>query len=547
MANTIQTSRTSEIAMAGLRPMTLKLDFFMRRGIAELVGTCVLATLFITIAPAQVPGPTVRIEAGRLSGVPVNHGVYAYLGIPYAAPPVGQLRWKAPQTATPWSGVRAADHFGNKCMQRPLFSDMVFRAGGTSEDCLFLNVWTLARHAGRMPVLVYFYGGGAVAGDGSEPRYDGASFAARGIVTVTVNYRLNIFGQFAHPGLTAESPHRASGYYGYLDQIAALQWVARNIDSFGGDPGRVTIGGESAGSFSVSTLMASPLSRGLIAGAIGESGAVLGVSNWISLAEAEAAGQKFATAVGHPSIAELRALSADELLALSARPDAAWHPTLDGYVFPEAPAAIYAAGEEAHVPLLAGSNDPELSAAEFFKGETPTLDAYRYQVQEWYGSEADAVLAQYPATDDASARHAAEALLSDRFIGQGTWKWVDEVARAAPSSTYYYRYQKPRPATRDGKTPAGDGAVHSGEIEYALGNLAGNNVYTWTPDDEQVSQTMQGFFANFIKTGNPNGAGLPTWPPYASGQVMVIDVHSRAEHDGARDRRRFMDQLPASH
>ncbi len=472
--------------MAGIRPMALKLDFFMRRGIAELVGTCVLATLFVAIAPAQVPGPAVRIEAGRLSGVPVNYGVYAYLGIPYAAPPVGRLRWKAPQPATPWSGVRAADHFGNKCMQRPLFSDMVFRAGGNSEDCLFLNVWTPARHAGRLPVLVYFYGGGAVAGDGSEPRYDGASFAARGIVTVTVNYRLNIFGQFAHPELTAESPHRASGYYGYLDQIAALQWVARNIESFSGDPRRVTIGGESAGSFSVSTLMASPLSRGLIAGAIGESGAVLGFSNWISLAEAEVAGQS--------------------------------------YVFPKAPAAIYAAGDEAHVPLLAGSNDPELSAAEFFQGETPTLAAYRHQVQEWYGSQADAVLTQYPATDGASARHAAEALLSDRFIGQGTWKWVDEVARAA-----------------------GDGAVHSGEIEYALGNLAGNSVYTWTPDDEQVSQTMQGFFANFIKTGNPNGAGLPTWPTYASGQVMVIDVHSRAEDDGARDRRRFMDQLPASH
>jgi para-nitrobenzyl esterase len=194
----------------------------MRRGIAELMGACVLATLVVAIAPAQEPGPVVRIESGRLSGVPVNYGVYAYQGIPYAAPPVGQLRWKTPQPAVPWSGVRAADHFGNKCMQRPLFSDMVFRAGGTSEDCLFLNVWTSARYAGRLPVLVYFYGGGAVAGDGSESRYDGASLAARGIVTVTVNYRLNIFGQFAHPELTAESPHRTSGYYGYLDQIAAL-------------------------------------------------------------------------------------------------------------------------------------------------------------------------------------------------------------------------------------------------------------------------------------------------------------------------------------
>ena len=379
-------------------------------------------------------------------------------------------------------------------MQRHVFPDMVFRAGGTSEDCLFLNVWTPGHHAGGLPVLVYFYGGGSVAGDGSEPRYDGASLAAQGIVTVTVNYRLNIFGQFAHPELTAESPHRTSGYYGYLDQIAALQWVARNITAFGGDPKHVTIGGESAGSFSVSTLMASPRSRGLVAGAIGESGAVLGFSNWISLAEAEAAGQKFAAAVGHPSIAELRALSADELLALCDRPDADfWHPTVDGYVFPKAPASIYAAGEEAHVPLLAGSNNPELPASDFFQDKAPTLDAYRHQAREWYGSQADAVLAQYLATDDASARRAAEALLSDRWIAQGTWKWVDEVARTAPSTTYYYRYDKPRPATRDGKTPAADGAIHSGEIEYALGNLASNNVYAWTPDDKQVSQTMQGF------------------------------------------------------
>jgi para-nitrobenzyl esterase len=470
------------------------------------------------------------------------------LGIPYAAPPVGTLRWKPPEPAVTWSGVRAADHFGNKCMQRPLFSDMVFRADGTSEDCLFLNVWTPAHHAGGLPVLLYFYGGGSVAGDGSEPRYDGASLAHRGIVTITVNYRLNIFGRFAHPELTEESPHHTSGYYGYFDQIAALRWVVRNISAFGGDPKHVTIGGESAGSFSVSTLMASPLSRGLIAGAIGESGAVLGSSNWISLAEAQAAGQKFAKAVGHPSIAELRALSADELLALTDRPDADfWHPLVDGYVFPQAPAAIYAAGEEAHVPLLAGTNHPELPASDFFHDKAPTLDAYRHQVQEWYGKQADSVLAHYPATDDATARHAAEALLSDRWIAQGTWKWVDEVARIAPSTTYYYRYDRPRPATSDGKTPAADGAVHSGEIEYALGNLGGNNVYAWTPEDERVSETMQRFFANFIKTGNPNGTGLPAWPVYASGEVMVIDVHSRAEHDGARDRRRFMDQLPSLH
>jgi para-nitrobenzyl esterase len=520
----------------------------MRRGTAELVGTCVLATLAVASVRAQESSPVVRVESGRLSGLQANRGVYSYQGIPFAAPPVGKLRWKPPQSAAPWSGVRAADHFGNKCMQRPVFSDMVFRAGGTSEDCLFLNVWTPAHHAGGLPVLVYFYGGGSVAGDGSEPRYDGASLAAHGIVTVSVNYRLNIFGRFAHPELTAESPHRTSGYYGYLDQISALQWVARNITAFGGDPKRVTIGGESAGSVSVSALMASPLSRGLIAGAIGESGAVLGSNNWISLAEAEAAGQNFAMIVGHPSIAELRALSADELLALSDRPDADfWHPTVDGYVFPKTPAAIYAAGEEAHVPLLAGTNNPELPASEFFHDKAPTLDAYRQQVREWYGSQADAVLDKYPATDDASARRAAEALLSDRWIAQGTWKWVDEVARVAPSTTYYYRYDKPRPATRDGKTPAADGAIHSGEIEYALGNLAGNKVYAWTPDDERVSQTMQEFFANFIKTGDPNGAALPTWSTYASGGVMVIDVHSRSEHDGARDRRRFMDHLPASH
>jgi para-nitrobenzyl esterase len=485
-----------------------------------------LLPLFTTLAlagcatsgPAQDAGqPRVATAGGTLEGRVEEGGVRSFKGIPFAAAPTGALRWQAPQAAPAWDGVRQAAGFGPRCMQLPLFSDMVFRSDGVSEDCLYLNVWTPAAAGARLPVLVYFYGGGLQAGDASEPRYDGASMARQGIVTITVNYRLGVFGFLAHPGLSAESPHKASGNYGFMDQAAALHWVRRNIEAFGGDPRRVTIAGESAGSYSVSAQMASPLAQDLIAGAIGESGALLGMTPLPSLAEAERMGQRLALQLRAASPAQLRALPAAELLAATGRPDAPrFGAVVDGHVLPQAPAAIYAAGRQARVPLLAGWNSAEGSARSILagavldapagKGATPD-DQFRTALRALYRDKADAARQAYAGEVERAARE----LASDRFIGFGTWRWIDLHARTGGQPVYRYYYIQPRPATTAGG-PAADGAGHSVEIEYVLGNLDGNPVYAWTAEDRAVSRQAQAYFANFIKTGNPNGAGLAQWP-----------------------------------
>src|SRR5688572_8431854 len=265
----------------------------------------------------------VTTSYGQLEGVKEASGIQAFKGIPFAAPPVGELRWKEPQPLQKWQGVRKAIAFGPRAMQKPIFGDMGFRSAGESEDCLYLNVWTPAKSAKeKLPVLVYFYGGGFMAGDGSEHRYDGEQMAKKGIVALTVNYRLGVFGFFTHPELTKESPHNASGNYGLLDQQAALAWVRDNIAAFGGDPKKVTIAGESAGSIAVSALMASPLSKDLIAGAIGESGSIMGTLTPVALPEAEKICLQFADGVGANSLAALRAMPASQLLDATVKPGA---------------------------------------------------------------------------------------------------------------------------------------------------------------------------------------------------------------------------------
>src|SRR6185437_9396642 len=303
----------------------------------------------------------VKPASGVVRGARESNGVRVFKGIPYAAPPVGELRWREPQPVRPWAGVRDATAFGDRPMQVHIWDDMIFRSSEASEDCLYLNVWTAAAagHGARgLPVYVWFHGGGLFAGDGSEPRYDGTSFAARGIVVVTINYRLGIFGFFAHPDLTAESPHHASGNYGFLDQLAALKWVRQNIAAFGGDPGQVTIGGQSAGSRTVSGQMASPLAAGLFVRAIGESGSMMGAVI-PTLAEGERNGVAFASGVHAESLAALRAMPAPELLAAAARSGRSFGTVVDGYFLPAQPLAIYSTGKQADVPLLAGWNSAE--------------------------------------------------------------------------------------------------------------------------------------------------------------------------------------------
>lgn len=532
------------------------INFFL---VVSLCATIFTANLF-----AQ---ERVKTANGTLEGtVDKAAGVRSFMGVPFGAPPVGEFRWQPPQPVKKWEGIRKADKFGPRAMQRNVFGDMNFRSNGTSEDCLYLNVWTPAKPGKNLPVLVYFYGGGFIAGDGSEPRYDGASMASKGIVTVTVNYRLGVFGFFAHPELTKESPHHASGNYGLLDQSAALQWVQKNIAAFGGDPKRVTIAGESAGSISVSAQMASPLSKNLIAGAIGESGSIIGALSAVPLSEGEQAGVKFGKAIGLEGLAALRAMPADQLLETTAKPGLPrFSPTVDGWFFPKSPAEIFAAGEQAHVPLLAGSNIEESGAGAVLGREKATVENYRKALQRLYNDKGDDVFKFYPATNEAEVTDAARDLASDRFIAFSTWKWVELATKTGGKPTYYYRYDRARPAMRPemgdaqaglaggvvrgtGAAPATPrplprGAVHSAEIEYAMGNLDGNKVYAWTPEDFQVSKTMQEYFVNFIKTANPNGKGLPNWPKFDANQRMILDVKTRAEADNVRKRYEFMDQL----
>jgi para-nitrobenzyl esterase len=466
-------------------------------------------------------GNTVRVAGGRVAGVLVPSGIHEFRGIPFAAPPVGPLRWRAPQPVAPWTDVRDASRFGPRCMQARIFSDMEFRSPGVSEDCLTLNVWAPAPHGAKLPVLLYFYGGGYVAGDASEFRYDGEQMARRGIVVVTANYRLGVFGFFAHPGLTAESPHHASGNYGLLDQVAALQWVCDNIAAFGGDPSRITIAGESAGSVSVNALMVSPLSRNLIAGAIGESGALV---RWFpaSLREAENDGESFGQAVGAASTEALRAISAESLLAAHHR--GGFRITVDGYFLPQRAESLFADGKQAHVPLLVGWNSEEASSETFFAGGAPTPENWAARLDLQYGpGSAQTIMRLLPRSDSNQVKASATLFATARFTGLNTWLWAQLASRAGGKPVYVYNYTHPRPGA--------SGAVHSAEIEYALGNLSTNHVYTWTPDDSAVSDEMQAYFAAFIKTGVPNAPGLPSWPALQNGdsaEVMILDVHPHA-------------------
>ncbi|MDB5673285.1 MAG: carboxylesterase family protein [Sphingomonas bacterium] len=507
------------------------------RSAPGLTLACALTTL---AAPAQAgKAPIVTTEGGKLEAVaePGASSVRIFRGIPFAAPPVGGLRWREPQPALPWSGVRQTTAFGLRCMQQPLYSDMMFRSPGTSEDCLYLNVWTPAKldHLPRrkLPVLVYIYGGGFMAGDSSEKRYDGAALAKRGTVVVTMNYRLGIFGFFSHPELTAGSPHHASGNYGLLDQVAALGWVKRNIAAFGGDPDHITIGGESAGSMSVSALMASPLSRGDIAGAIGESGAMM--QKWTPPArtEVEQKGAAFAQKLGAPTIAALRAMPADKLLEAQGNAnDMPFDAVIDGYFLTEPPSVTFSSGKAARVPLLLGSNSQEAPGSAVFGEGVPTLASYRLGLARTLGEKADAIFALYPAKTDADVLPAATAVASDDYLALPTWKWFD-LQRQTGAPTYYYHYTRVRPrfVTDMSGNPLPWGAVHSAEIEYALGNLDANPLYAWTDDDRKVSATMSGYFANFIKTGDPNGESLPVWPKAsrdpANIRRQIIDVDTR--------------------
>ncbi len=498
----------------------------------------------------------VKTDKGSVVGAVTTDGkVVAFKGIPFAAPPVGDLRWKAPEPAMPWKGVKETKEFGSRCVQSGFNADMAFHDPGPSEDCLTLNVWTPAgAKKGSLPVMVWVFGGGFTTGATSEGRQDGEFLAHRDVVVVSMNYRLGIFGFFVHPELAAESAHHASGNYGLMDQMAAIAWVKKNVAGFGGDPKNVTIFGESAGSFAVSTLMASPLSKDMVSKAIGESGGAFGRSglSYGTLSERELTDTNFAqSAFGTTKLAELRKISADDLVkAATAKTTPApprFGPDIDGYFLPDSVPNIYKAGKQAHVPMMAGWNADEGRGGVL--ANPPTSASFATQAEKEYGPKSQDFLAVYGGGTDEEALNSAADYAGDKFIAYSTWKWLEAQVETGKAPVYRYFFTLGSPGDKFHKAEIG--AFHSDDIEYVFGALDSRQEAVWRPEDRKLSDQMGQYWTNFAKTGDPNGPGLPNWPKYdASGgwQVMNLNADSMAKPDSRRGRYLFMENnapLPA--
>jgi para-nitrobenzyl esterase len=507
-----------------------------------LILSCFLIPVTLSAADS------IEVGGGLIEGArKAESNITVFKGIPFAAPPVGERRWKAPEPVEQWEGVRKANEWGTRCMQGDMFGGPIFTRDKTmSEDCLYLNVWTPTENAAAsLPVLMVFHGGGFAAGSASEPRTDGEWMAKQGIVVVEPNYRLGVFGFLAHPELTAESEGKGSGNYGMLDQVAALQWVQDNIAAFGGNPDAVTINGESAGSLSVSALMASPISRDMVHQAIGQSGAFFtspsrGMEEK-SLQEKEKEGVTFAQSIGAETLADLRAVTADELLAAVMKQNDGWgySPGVDGYFLPGKTAEIYAAGEQARIPLLAGWTSAELGMTVALNPPKPTAATFTGQVNLQFGERAGEALQVYTVENEKQVLESAAALASDLFISYSTWKWIETHIASSQAPVYRYRFDRTLP----GDPASQFGAVHAVDIEYAF-NTLDSKATNWQQEDRNVSKVMATAFANFVLTGNPNGPGVPDWPEFGNtGKVMYFDSESKAAPEEFRSRYEFLDTV----
>jgi para-nitrobenzyl esterase len=488
------------------------------------------AAAFTQLAVAGITGP-VKVTGGSVEGVPAKDpSITAFKGIPYAAPPVGNLRWRAPQPVVAWPGVHKAGKFGNSCIQKVVYERKPWTYefmshNDISEDCLYLNIWTPAKSSkDKLPVYLYIHGGGDIEGSGAVPVYDGEGLAKKGIVVVNLNYRLGIFGFFMHPELTAEAPYHASGNYAELDIIAALKWIKENIAQFGGDPARVTIGGQSAGSRHVFKMTTTPLAKGLFCGAIIESGVHVSVitEDASTLAEGEKRGVEFMAAKGTNSIAELRRLSWQEIFdplppSSSKTPVPTFRSdVIDGYVFPVSAREIYEQGKLNDVPVLTGLNRHDNT------GPVPhpdiTLDAFKEQAQKRYAEATGQFLKLYPAASDDEAKAAlSQSTWDSNRTGFYLWSvWRAKTAKTKVF-TYFWDHALPGPDVEK------YGAFHTSEVPYALNTLYMSE-RPFTGADQKVADTMSSYWANFIKTGDPNGAGLAHWPSTSEQPGMTMEV-----------------------
>ncbi|WP_297691502.1 carboxylesterase family protein [Phenylobacterium sp.] len=484
-------------------------------------------------AHAAIPEP-VNTAGGPVIGMPAwGHGVRVFKGIPFAAPPIGPLRWRPPQPAAPWSGVLAATKFSPACMQqaRPKgVAPWATGENGISEDCLYLNVWTPAKSAGdRLPVMVWIYGGGGREGSGAEALYAPDNLAKRGVVVVSFNYRVNLFGWMAHPALSAESPDHASGDYGALDQVAALRWVKANIAAFGGDPDKVTIFGESGGSRSVNWLMASPMARGLFRGAIAQSHTVF--DRMETLKEAEARGAAFAAAAGAPSLEALRAMPAEALMAAYLKmPNPGMNAAIvDGAFLPADIRTIFEKGRQNDVALITGGTADEPGGRTHPGGPPKTAADYVAWLKDAYGPVAERLLAVYPAASDAQAQASYHALLRDaNFAGHRTWARLQTKTGKAPVWLYLFSHAPPAYGP-DGRATRQAGAPHGSDVAYAFDNLRYADLQ-WDAADGLMARITADYWVNFAKTGDPNGPGLSAWPKYdaRSEQMLDLDLPPRA-------------------
>lgn len=496
-----------------------------RNAIALVFAMAVLAAAPAALAQLQMAETT----GGRLQGV-VSGGVASFKGIPFAAPPVGELRWKAPQPAKGWTGVRKADAYAPGCMQDPGMVKMMGASVDVSEDCLYLNVWTAAKNAGeKRPVMVWIHGGAFVGGMTGTPMFDGTKFAQKGVVLVSIAYRLGVFGFLAHPELSRESG-KGSGTYGIQDMIAGLQWVKDNIAQFGGDPSRVTIFGESAGAIAVGMLAAAPQAKGLFQRAISESGGSFAPPriadgagmNVAALKLAEPAGESFLKKLGVADIKAARALPAEQIQKAAGGGmgggDGFW-PVADGNVLPGDPYELYEQGLFNDTQILVGTNSNE--GGLFMRGPV-TPASFEKQIRSGYGERADVILKAYPHATDAEAARASADVFREFAFAWPTWAWARMQSRKGTGKAFVYYY--------DHRTPSSpNGADHAAEIPYVFGNFGGPGAPS--SEDLAFSDLIQSYWINFARTGDPNGPGLPHWPAFTESdqKVMFFDTGASAK------------------